>query len=75
MSEEMVTIGRRYSIVIPKCLRESLDLRVGDKLSMRVIGDRLVMRGLPRDPFETLERIIGESYDKSREEKRVEEGL
>ena len=40
----VVTVGRRFQVVIPKAIREQLQLQPGDKLEVNVEKDRIVMR-------------------------------
>ncbi|MGY4707873.1 AbrB/MazE/SpoVT family DNA-binding domain-containing protein [Candidatus Bipolaricaulota sp. J31] len=44
----VVTVGRRFQVVIPKEIRESLRLRPGDKLEVRLEEGRIAMYLLPR---------------------------
>jgi len=41
-------VSRKHQIVIPKRIREALDIRPGDQLLIRVEGDRMVLRLRPR---------------------------
>lgn len=74
MSEEL-TIGRRYTLVIPKAIRNRLALKEGQKVLIRVEGDRIVLDPLPWDPYKVLEEVVGESYDEARDESGAEEWL
>ncbi len=74
MSETAV-VGKRYAVVIPKAIRERLHLKEGQRVLIRVQGEEMVVEPLPKDPFEVLDRLIGESYDEKRDEKRAEEFL
>jgi len=44
---EIVRIGKRYTIVIPKKIREALGLKEGQKLVMRVSNNAIIMEPLP----------------------------
>ncbi len=44
----VVTVGRRFQVVIPKAVREQLRLRPGDKLEVKLEKGRIVMCVLPR---------------------------
>jgi len=74
MSEESV-IGRRYTLVIPKTVREELGLVEGQGVLIRVEGGRIVIEPLPCDPYRVLEEVVGESYEEGREEPKAEEWL
>lgn len=68
-------VGKRYTVVIPKAIRERLHLEEGQKVLMRVRGGEIVVEPLPRDPFKTLDRLIGEPYNEERDEKKAKEFL
>jgi len=74
MSEESV-IGRRYTLVIPKAVREELTLKQGQRVLIRVEGRRIVIEPLPWDPYEVMEEVVGEPYEEGREEVKAEEWL
>lgn len=74
MSEESL-IGRRYTLVIPKAIREELKLKQGQRVLIRVEGKRIVIEPLPWDPYKVLEEVVGEPYEEEREEVKAEEWL
>jgi len=75
MSEE-VTIGRRFSLVIPKRAREKLGLREGQRVLVRHEGEVIVVEPLPEDPYKELSEALGDfSYSEEKYEKRAEEWL
>lgn len=74
VSEESV-IGRRYTLVIPKAVREELTLKEGQRVLIRVEGGRIVVEPLPWDPYKVMEEVVGESYEEEREEVKAEEWL
>ncbi|MDH5267925.1 MAG: AbrB/MazE/SpoVT family DNA-binding domain-containing protein [Candidatus Bathyarchaeota archaeon] len=74
MSEESI-IGRRYTLVIPKAVREELTLKEGQRVLIRVENGRIIIEPLPWDPYEVLEKIVGEPYEEKREEARAERWL
>jgi len=75
MSEE-VTIGRRFSFVIPKRVRENLGLREGQRVLVRHEGEVIVVEPLPEDPYKELSEALGDfSYSEEKYEKRAEEWL
>lgn len=69
---EIVRIGKRYTIVIPKKIREALGLKEGQKLVMRVSNNTIIMEPLPDDPFKVFERILGD-FEYTREARREAE--
>lgn len=74
MSEESV-IGRRYTLVIPKAVREELTLKQGQRVLIRVEGKRIIIEPLPWDPYKVLEEVVGEPYEEEKEEVKAEEWL
>ena len=74
MSEEVV-MGKRHTLVIPKGIREKLDLREGQRALMRIEERRIIIEPLPLDPFRVLEMTVGKPYDEAREEAKAERWL
>ncbi len=72
---EQVAIGKRFTIVIPKLIRKKLELKEGQSLLARVEETKLVLEPLPGDPYDILERVIGEPYVERRDEKKAERWL
>jgi len=48
----IVTTSRRGQIVIPKAIRDTLDIGLGKKLTIKAEKDYAVIRLLPDDPVE-----------------------
>ncbi|TMP99937.1 MAG: AbrB/MazE/SpoVT family DNA-binding domain-containing protein [Thaumarchaeota archaeon] len=74
LSEDVV-VGKRYTVVIPKSIRKKLKIEEGERVSIKVRGNEIVMEPLAKDPYATLARLIGEQYDEGRDERRAEELL
>jgi len=75
MSEE-ITIGRRFSVVIPKKVREKLGLKQGQRALMRDEDGRIVIEPLPEDPYKVLSEALGDfTYSEEKYEKKAEEWL
>lgn len=72
---ELSVVGKRYSIVIPKAVREKLHLEEGQDVWIGTSGDAILIEPLPKDPYTVLKRVIGEPYDEKRDEPRAEELL
>jgi len=72
---EVAVIGKRSTIVIPKAIREELSLKEGQRVLMRVEEGRILIEPLPWNPYEVLERVIGEPYEEDKDEARAEEWL
>ncbi|RLF23709.1 MAG: AbrB/MazE/SpoVT family DNA-binding domain-containing protein [Thermoprotei archaeon] len=72
----IVRVGKRYTIVIPKEVREKLGLKEGSKLLLRIYGEKsLILEPLPDNPFKVLEEVIGEPYKEDVDEKKAVEWL
>lgn len=71
MSEEIV-VGRRYTLVIPKSIREELSLEEGQRALVYIQGGKIIIEPFPGDPFKALEEVIGEPYEEAKEEERAE---
>lgn len=68
----IVRIGKKYTLVIPKNIREKLKLKEGSRVLLRISGNTIVIEPLPELPFEVLGEVIGEPYsEKVDEEKAV----
>ena len=65
---EMVRIGKRFRVVIPKEARKKLGLKEG-KLSEVILEDgRLILTPKASDPFQKLSELIGDiDYSKGLE--------
>jgi AbrB family looped-hinge helix DNA binding protein len=50
-------------LVIPKAIRKELALKEGQRVLIRVENGRMVVEPLPWDPYEVLEKVIGEPYE------------
>lgn len=55
-------LSSKHQIVIPREAREKLGLRAGDRLHVRVEGDRIVMERVPADPVAELEGLFEGAY-------------
>ncbi len=72
MSEE-VTIGRRYTMVIPKSIRKKMDLKEGQKVFVREQAGKILIEPLPTDPYKTLGAVLGDfTYVEEKHEKIAE---
>lgn len=71
MSEE-IAVGRRYTLVIPKSIREELGLEEGRRALIYIQDGKIVIEPLPGDPFEVLREVVGEPYEEAKEEERAE---
>jgi AbrB family looped-hinge helix DNA binding protein len=75
MSDE-VTIGRRFSVVIPRKVRRKLSLKEGQHAIVSEEEGKIVIEPLPADPYQVLGEAIGNfSYDEKKHERKAEEWL
>jgi antitoxin MazE len=72
---ENVRVGKKFTLVIPKSVRERLKIREGDILTLQVEGEKIVLTIRRSDPFKVLEQVIGEPYDEVKDEKEAERWL
>lgn len=74
MSEQTV-IGKRFTLVIPKAVRERLGLKEGQRVLVRVEKGKVVVDPLPGNPYRVLEEVVGEPYKEEKEEAEAERWL
>jgi AbrB family looped-hinge helix DNA binding protein len=72
LSSDRAIVGKRFSIVVPRSVREKVKLREGQQVIVRADEGRVVIEPLPIEPLKVLERVIGEPYDERKDEKRAE---
>ncbi|RLI77772.1 hypothetical protein DRP04_10885 [Archaeoglobales archaeon] len=75
MTSEIVRVGRKFTLVIPKGIREKLNIKEGDILSIKLEGERIILEPKRSDPFKILEKAIGEPYDEEKDEAKAERWL
>ena len=54
-------------------MRKLVPLKEGQEVSVRAEGNKIVIEPVPENPYEILERVVGEPYDEKRDERRAEE--
>jgi AbrB family looped-hinge helix DNA binding protein len=75
MTEE-ITIGRRFSVVIPKKIREKIKLKEGQTAIITTEDGRVIMEPLPENPYQILAEALGNiNYREKKHEKKAEEWL
>jgi len=76
MKEQIVKIGERYTIVIPKAIREKLGIKKGQLVRVSTDGKKIILEPIVENPFKTFERILGDfTYDRETRKKAEEEIL
>jgi len=73
LSEDVV-VGKRYTVVI-KSIRKKLKIEEGERVSIKVRGNEIVMEPACKGSHATLARLIGEPNDERRDERKAEELL
>ncbi len=75
-----VTVSSKGQIVMPKKIRQALGIKPGQKVYLKVVGDRAEIIPLPEDPIKAFCGIFKEGSSLTRallktrkEEKKVEE--
>ena len=64
-------IGRRHTLVIPKEIRDKVNIKEGSLVIIRVVDNRIIIEALPDDPFKVLEEVIGEPYYEEKDEEKA----
>ncbi len=74
MSEKLVKVGKKFTVVIPLEIRKKVELKEGDIIRIRAENDKIIIEKA-EDPYKILERVIGEPYIEEIDEKRAERFL
>ncbi len=72
---EIVKIGKRYTIVIPKAFRQKLGLKEGQLSEIRLEEGKIIIAPKVSDPFRRLSELIGDVVYNEETEKRAEKWL
>jgi len=72
---ELAEVDERYRITIPKEVRSTFKVSKGQKFFVVRYGDDLLLKPIPPDPAERLDRIIGDFEFDKRSRRRAEEWL
>lgn len=72
---ENTVVGKRYTIVVPKSIRKRVGIEEGQQVWIRAQGGEIIIEPLPKDPYETLRRVIRKPYNERRDSRRAEELL
>ena len=71
----ITSVGKRYTIVIPKEIREKVKISEGSKVLISVRSGKIIIEPLPEDPFKVLGEVIGEPYKEEVDERKAMEWL
>lgn len=75
MSEE-VTVGRKFTLVVPKAVRQLVGIREGQRALVRAEGGRIIIEVLPSNPYDVLAETVGDiGYNEAKHEKKAEDWL
>jgi AbrB family looped-hinge helix DNA binding protein len=72
---ELAEVDERYRITIPKEVRSTFKVSKGQKFFVVRHGDDLLLKPIPSDPAERLDRVIGDFEFDKRSRRRAEEWL
>ena len=72
---ELAEVDERYRITIPKEVRATFKVSKGQKFFVVRNGDDLLLKPIPADPAERLDRVIGDFELDRRSRRRAEEWL
>ncbi|MBS7625777.1 AbrB/MazE/SpoVT family DNA-binding domain-containing protein [Candidatus Bathyarchaeota archaeon] len=75
MKTEVVKIGKRYTVVIPKSFREKLGVKEGQLTELTLEKGKLILVPKTSDPFKRLSELIGEIKYDEKTEKKAEKWL
>lgn len=57
-------ITRNYQITIPKEIREKLKLRLGEKVTIRLEGDKIIVQRISDDVWDDCTDFLPENFEK-----------
>lgn len=69
------TIRKRFSLVIPKKIREQVNLKQNDPVDIEVIDGKIVITILNEDSFEKLDRIAGDVIFNKSTKREIDKNL
>ncbi len=55
---KIVTVSKKYQVVIPKDIREKLGIRAGDKVIIRMEGKRVVIEPVIKDKSNPVKHML-----------------
>ncbi len=70
----VIRVGRKFEIVIPKNVRERVNIEEGDLLEVEVEENKIILKKVEYNPYEVLKRVVGESYNEEIDEKKQRGG-
>ncbi|MEM2106465.1 MAG: AbrB/MazE/SpoVT family DNA-binding domain-containing protein [Candidatus Bathyarchaeia archaeon] len=57
--QEIMKVRGKFNVTIPKKLRKSLPIKVGQLIEIKLEDDKLILKPIAEDPPSRLEEIIG----------------
>ena len=54
----IVTVSKKYQVVIPKDIREKVGIKAGDKMIIRIEGKRIVIEPIIREKGDPVKRML-----------------
>ena len=58
------TITRNFQITIPKEIRETLNLKLGEKVIIHLEGERIIIQRISEDVWDKCTDFLPENYEK-----------
>jgi len=55
---EIVTVSRKYQVTIPKRIREKIGIKVGDKVIMKIEGNKIIIEPIIRDRGNPVKNLL-----------------
>lgn len=75
MIEVKTRIGKRFSVIIPKDIREKLGLKEGDLITIRKTENKIIITPERISPFKKLANLLGDIRYNDETEKEAEKFL
>ena len=72
---ETTKVGKRYTVVVPKSVREKVRLDEGQRVWIRASDGQIVIEPLPSNPSEVFSQLIPRQYSEQKYERKTEEFL
>lgn len=71
----VVDVDERYRVTLPKEVRETFNVCAGEKLYVIALEDSLIVKRMPQNPAEALQRLLGEFTFDREARRRAEKWL
>ncbi|MHA1265864.1 MAG: AbrB/MazE/SpoVT family DNA-binding domain-containing protein [Candidatus Helarchaeota archaeon] len=75
MTEVKIRIGKRFSVIIPKEIREKLGLKEGDLITIKKSENKIIITPEKISPFKKLANLVGDIRYNDETKKEAEKYL